>query len=234
MLTTQQKTLRKFWYATMPVSYLTEGPKPFRLMNEDIVLFLDADGNAAALRDRCCHRTAKLSKGWMDEGNIVCGYHGWTYDRTGKVVRVPQYDPSLAPPRYKVDSYYCQARYGYVWVALEEPLLPLFDIPEDGAPGFRRIFQFYDQWQTGPLRLMENSFDNAQQVRDRGNRLRLCCHDGRGHRQSAGRLSGHGNDRTNDDPDYAESLVFAVLAADGHDISERHPPYHHQLCDADR
>jgi hypothetical protein len=30
-------------------------------------------------------------------------------------------------------------------VALEEPLLPLFDIPEAGGPGFRRIFQFYDQ-----------------------------------------------------------------------------------------
>jgi hypothetical protein len=45
-------------------------------------------------------------------------------------------------------------------VALEEPLLPLFDIPEDGGPGFRRIFQFYDQWQTAPLRLMENSLDS--------------------------------------------------------------------------
>ena len=30
-----------------------------------------------------------------------------------------------------------------------------------GRRGFRRIFQFYDQWQTAPLRLMENSFDNA-------------------------------------------------------------------------
>ncbi len=161
MLTTQQKTMRKFWYATMPVSHLTEGPKPFRLMNQDIVLFLDADGNPAALRDRCCHRTAKLSKGWMDEGNLVCGYHGWTYDRDGKVVRIPQYEAGANLPRHKVDSFHCQARYGYVWVALEEPLQPLFDIPEDGAPGFRRIFQFYDQWQTAPLRLMENSFANA-------------------------------------------------------------------------
>ncbi len=161
MLTTQQKTLRKFWYATMPVSYLAEGPKPFRLMSEDLVLFLDADGKPAALRDRCCHRTAKLSKGWMDDGRIVCGYHGWTYDRTGKVVRIPQYDPTQNLPRYKVDAFHCEARYGYVWVALDEPLLPIFDIPEDGAPGFRRIFQFYDQWQTAPLRLMENSFDNA-------------------------------------------------------------------------
>lgn len=161
MLTTRQDVLKRFWYATMPVSHLTEGPKPFRLMNQDIVLFLDGDGNPAALRDRCCHRTAKLSKGWMDNGAIVCGYHGWTYDRTGKLLRVPQYEAGANPPNYKVDAYHCQARYGYVWVALADPLLPLFDIPEDGASGFRRIFQFYDQWETAPLRLMENSFDNA-------------------------------------------------------------------------
>jgi phenylpropionate dioxygenase-like ring-hydroxylating dioxygenase large terminal subunit len=46
-------------------------------------------------------------------------------------------------------------------VALDEPIAPIFDIPEDGDPSFRRIFQFYDQWKTSPLRLMENSFDNA-------------------------------------------------------------------------
>ncbi len=161
MLTTRQKTLRRFWYATMPLHHLADGPKPFRLMGEDIVLFLDADGAPAALRDRCCHRTAKLSKGWMDEGRIVCGYHGWTYDRTGHVTRIPQFEPGRALPKHQVPSYRCQARYGYAWVALDEPLTPIFDIPEDGAPDFRRIFQFYDQWQTAPLRLMENSFDNA-------------------------------------------------------------------------
>ena len=42
MLTAQQKTMRRFWYAVMPISHLAEGAKPFRLMNEDIVLFLDA------------------------------------------------------------------------------------------------------------------------------------------------------------------------------------------------
>ena len=161
MLTTQQKTLRKFWYATMPVSYLAEGPKPFRLMGENIVLFLDKDGEPAALADRCCHRTAQLSKGWVNDGNIVCGYHGWTYDRTGHVVAIPQFDPGAVLPKHATPAYHCTARYGYVWVALDEPLAPIFDIPEEEDPKFRRIFQFYDEWHTAPLRLMENSFDNA-------------------------------------------------------------------------
>ena len=161
MLTTKQKVLRKFWYATVPVDRLHDGPKPFRLLGEDIVLFLDAQGAPVALADRCCHRTAKLSKGWARDGQIVCGYHGWTYDGHGRLTAIPQFDPAAALPRHTVPAYRCMERAGYAWVALDTPLLPIFDIPEDGAAGWRRIHQFYDQWQTAPLRLMENSFDNA-------------------------------------------------------------------------
>ena len=50
MLTTKQKVLRRFWYATMPVDELEDGPKPFTLLGETIVLFLDAKGEPAALR----------------------------------------------------------------------------------------------------------------------------------------------------------------------------------------
>jgi phenylpropionate dioxygenase-like ring-hydroxylating dioxygenase large terminal subunit len=161
VLTTKQQTLRRFWYATIPMHQLTDGPKPFRLMGEDIVLFLAENGAPAALRDRCCHRTAKLSKGWCDAGQLVCGYHGWTYSANGDVVRIPQHDSSRELPKHSAPAYHCVERYGYAWVALDDPLMPLFDIPEDGAPGYRRILQFYDRWNTAPLRLMENSFDNA-------------------------------------------------------------------------
>jgi phenylpropionate dioxygenase-like ring-hydroxylating dioxygenase large terminal subunit len=161
MLTTKQKLLRHFWYATVPLHDLTSGPKPFRLMNEDIVLFLDADGQPAALKDRCCHRTAKLSNGWCEAGQLVCGYHGWTYNREGRVTAVPQLDESRAVPVHQTPAYHCTARYGYAWVALEDPLVPLFDIPEEADPQYRRIFQFYERWNTAPLRLMENSFDAA-------------------------------------------------------------------------
>lgn len=48
------------------------------------MLFLDAEGRPAALKDRCCHRTAKLSKGQCVNGQLQCGYHDWTYDRSGQ------------------------------------------------------------------------------------------------------------------------------------------------------
>jgi|GEM_PF-6387331 len=62
----------------MPLSML-EGadghsrPSAFTLLGEPIVLFLDAQGQPAALKDRCCHRTAKLSKGRCVGGALECG-----------------------------------------------------------------------------------------------------------------------------------------------------------------
>ena len=40
MLNTKQPVLRRFWYALMPLEHLKDGPKPFTLLGEPIVLFL--------------------------------------------------------------------------------------------------------------------------------------------------------------------------------------------------
>ncbi|MGP0088363.1 MAG: Rieske 2Fe-2S domain-containing protein [Xanthobacteraceae bacterium] len=161
MLTTQQKVFRRFWHATLRMDDLHDGPQPFTLLGEKLVLFLDDQGEPAALMDRCCHRTTRLSKGWCDNGLIVCGYHGWTYDRTGALVRIPQFSPEQVVPRLGVRAYHCAERYGYAWVCLDEPLAPIPEIPEDFDPKYRRIQQFHDTWSTSALRMMENSFDNA-------------------------------------------------------------------------
>ena len=161
MLITQQKTLRRYWYATERIADLKSGPKAFTLLGENIVLFLDSDGAPAALMDRCCHRTTKLSKGWIDNGLIVCGYHGWLYDRTGALVVIPQFTPDQIVPRLAVHSYHCVERYGYAWVCLDEPLAPIPDIPEEGDPKYRRVQQFLQTWNASAFRFMENSFDNA-------------------------------------------------------------------------
>jgi phenylpropionate dioxygenase-like ring-hydroxylating dioxygenase large terminal subunit len=163
MLTTRQAVFRKFWHAVMPLSALQGGaPQPFTLMGENIVLFLGADGQPAALKDRCCHRTAKLSKGRCVNGALECGYHGWTYNAAGRVIRIPQYEPDRPiPADYCTPAYRCVARYGYAWVALEDPIAPIPDVPEFGAPGWRTIYQFYERWDTAPLRALENSFDNS-------------------------------------------------------------------------
>ncbi len=74
MLTTRQPVFRRFWHAVMQLSMLAEGrPVPFTLLGERIVLFLDGQGRPAALKDRCCHRTARLSLGRCVNGALECG-----------------------------------------------------------------------------------------------------------------------------------------------------------------
>ncbi len=162
MLVSKHPVFRKFWYPIIPMTELAEGPKPFTLLDTDIVLWLDETGAPAAARDRCCHRTAKLSLGFCENGNIVCGYHGWTFNRDGRCVRVPQRASSEPmTSNFGVPSHRCVERYGYAWVALEEPLYGLPELEEARDPSFRLIQQFYEVWECAGLRLMENSFDIA-------------------------------------------------------------------------
>lgn len=159
MLVTRQPVLRRFWYGLMPMSELADGPKPFTLLGENIVVWLGGEGKPAAVQDRCCHRTAPLSLGFVENGAIVCGYHGWTYDRDGKCIRIPQ--QASVPPRIRVPAYRCQERYGYVWACLGDPLTDIPDVPEFGAPDYRFIHEFSDAWDCNVMRLIENAFDNA-------------------------------------------------------------------------
>ncbi|KAM3113224.1 aromatic ring-hydroxylating dioxygenase subunit alpha [Phormidesmis sp. 146-33] len=171
MLVTQQPVLKRFWYPVMPLADLSfEKPQPFELLGQKIALWLDADGQPAAVVDyppggtdhRCCHRTAQLSKGIVANGQIRCPYHGWSYRADGTCGNVPQLTAQSIPASYRVQSYRCAKRYGYVWVCLDQnPLSPIPEILEAENPDYRLIPEFYEPWHCSGLRLMENSFDNA-------------------------------------------------------------------------
>jgi phenylpropionate dioxygenase-like ring-hydroxylating dioxygenase large terminal subunit len=107
------------------------------------------------------HRSAQLSLGTVKDGVIACPYHGWQYDAAGQCVLMPQL-PNVKPgPDRRVRAFRCQARYGYAWVALEEPLRDIPRIPEADAPGFRLVHEFYEPWGCAALRMMENEMDMA-------------------------------------------------------------------------
>jgi phenylpropionate dioxygenase-like ring-hydroxylating dioxygenase large terminal subunit len=61
----------------------------------------------------------------------------------------------------RVPAYRVAERYGYLWVALDEPLTDIPELPEAAEPGFRQVDQFYETWDIAAFRLMENSFDAA-------------------------------------------------------------------------
>ena len=118
MLVTQQPVLRRFWYPVMPMTALSSSqPQPFELLGQKIVLWLTEEGHPAAIADRCCHRSAQLSKGVVINGCVRCPYHGWSFNPRGSCVQVPQLlNDEAIPASYRVPSYQCADRYGYVWV----------------------------------------------------------------------------------------------------------------------
>ena len=162
MLITQQPVFRRFWYPVIPQQRLMDGPQAFELLGEPLVLWLDDRGRPAAARDRCCHRTAKLSLGTVDQGRICCPYHGWEFGADGTCQRVPQLQPDCAIPRsYRVDAYRATERYGYIWVCLADPLIDIPAIAEASDPNYRLIQEFYEPWHCAGLRVMENELDLA-------------------------------------------------------------------------
>ena len=135
MLVTQQKILRRFWYPIVPSDRLTDAPFPFTLLGANIVLFRDAAGHASALIDRCAHRTAALSQGWLDAGDIVCPYHGWAYAVDGKCPAHSATAQMAAPAKVSPSRRSrVQRTLRHVWVALDEPLSPIPDWPEERIP----------------------------------------------------------------------------------------------------
>jgi phenylpropionate dioxygenase-like ring-hydroxylating dioxygenase large terminal subunit len=76
-------------------------------------------------------------------------------------VRIPQRPDGDPGKGIFVEAFRCCERYGVVWVALEEPLRDIPELPEYDDPAYRRVFEFYEPWMAPGLRIMENSFDNA-------------------------------------------------------------------------
>ena len=111
-----------------------EAPLGVVAEKQRVVLFRDATGAPVALEDRCAHRNAPLSLGCVRNGSLSCSYHGWTYDREGRVQSVPAL-PARAEvrPELRVRRYHTVESQGFVWLALAESL------PAVGPPTFAQM-----------------------------------------------------------------------------------------------
>jgi phenylpropionate dioxygenase-like ring-hydroxylating dioxygenase large terminal subunit len=107
--------VKNAWYVAAWPREIIEGQMLARkICGESLILFRDAHGDVSALEDRCCHRELPLSKGWIEEGTVRCGYHGLRFDGAGKCVECPMQEkiPALAAVR----KYPTELRHGWVWV----------------------------------------------------------------------------------------------------------------------
>ena len=109
---------KDFWYILAESAELrTDHVLARRVLGERLAVFRGPDGQAAVLPDRCLHRNAPLSRGCVQDGELVCAYHGWRYDASGRVTQIPSQPPSDGCGHHLPPFEACELD-GYVYVRL--------------------------------------------------------------------------------------------------------------------
>lgn len=114
--------MRNAWYVAAWDHEVT-GDRPFGrvMLGEPVVLYRMKSGAVVALEDRCCHRHYPLHKATLLDDQLECAYHGFTYDCTGKCVRIP--GQATIPETARVKRYPVIERYHWIWVWMGDPAL---------------------------------------------------------------------------------------------------------------
>ncbi|MFK7828690.1 MAG: Rieske 2Fe-2S domain-containing protein [Congregibacter sp.] len=105
---------RNCWYVAATPDEVQEKPLGRVLCGKSMVLFRTAGGQVSALEDFCPHRGAPLSLGTVEDGLLVCGYHGMQMSADGKCAGMA----GQSVERFKkgIQSYPALERHGYIWV----------------------------------------------------------------------------------------------------------------------
>ncbi len=108
------KFQKNAWYVAAMASEI-EADKPLgrRICDEPMAFFRGDGGTVAAVEDWCPHRGAPLSLGRVEDGKLVCGYHGLAMGCDGKVHAMPMQRTRGFPANR---SYPAVERHGFVWV----------------------------------------------------------------------------------------------------------------------
>lgn len=115
------------WYVAAYSSEITEELFGRTICGEPLVLYRATDGDVVALADRCVHRRYPLSLSHLKDDQIICGYHGFTYDRGGACVAAP--GQKRIPRTARVPAFTIREVDSLVWVWIgdqepDEALIP--------------------------------------------------------------------------------------------------------------
>nr|WP_315431361.1 aromatic ring-hydroxylating dioxygenase subunit alpha [uncultured Albidiferax sp.] len=155
-----EKTL---WHPVAASADLAQLPLAAVLLEQPVVLWRDAAGNAHAWADQCPHRGARLSLGRVCGDRLECPYHGWQFAASGQCVHVPALPDFTPPATHVARSFAACERYGLVWVRLQGSADP-HDLVRFAAEADSRLRKIncgpFDVATSAP-RLVENFLDMA-------------------------------------------------------------------------
>jgi len=111
----------------------------------------------------CPHRLAPLSAGTIVGDRLQCAYHGWCFAASGDCVEIPALgvDASIPPAAHTDVAAQVAERYGLVWVALNQPLAPIPEIPEWDDDRFGLAVLPAHTWNASAAQMADNFLDVA-------------------------------------------------------------------------
>jgi len=155
-----KQSLKNYWYVVALADDVDSNPISVKLLNEDFVIWRDSNGGLTAAEERCPHRQAPLSHGHLENGCLVCPYHGWTFSESGKCINIPSAADSVPiPPRAHLNAVEVIEKYGLIWLCPGKPLNRLFELEEESDPSFRRINTEVQKWKVAATRMVDNFLD---------------------------------------------------------------------------
>jgi len=152
------------WYAILDSNEIKRGkPVGVTRMGQKLVAWRDSQGRATVMRDLCPHRGVALSGGELKGDCIMCPFHGFEYDASGRCTLIPANGRNTPMPKaFQVQAYPTYEAHGFIFIWWGQP-------PEQGQlpppPWFTDIganltyAQVRDPWKTHYSRPIENQLD---------------------------------------------------------------------------
>eukprot|EP00210_Caulerpa_lentillifera_P001779 g1709.t1 len=142
----------KNWWAVQVVDNLeTDRPNKIQLLNKDYIVWKGHSGNWIAMDDECPHRMAPLSEGRIEkDGNLLCSYHAWRFNESGKCVKIPHAEDEKAhtvacnSPRSAVQTYPCKTRGSLLWIWPDDSASAFDESSETQLPMDDDLADFYE------------------------------------------------------------------------------------------
>ncbi|SMF93700.1 hypothetical protein SAMN02949497_0987 [Methylomagnum ishizawai] len=154
------------WYVVEYDKAVKKGQvKEVVFWNNSIALYRDEEGQLNAVQNRCPHRHLKLTHGVVDKCHLRCVYHGWAFDREGKLVDYSH--DSFGKPLIKTQlrTYPVRVRYGLIWLFPGDPALAevhkIPEIPELSGDNPWASFAADFTWKTHHSMVIDNICDFA-------------------------------------------------------------------------
>lgn len=108
-----------YWYAVeLGQNLKNEQVKEVTFWKTSIAIFRGQDGKIRAIENRCAHRHLRLSLSEVHGNELVCMYHGWSYEGSGRCTGMSTDVTGKIKntPDIKIQSYPVQERFGFIWI----------------------------------------------------------------------------------------------------------------------